>query len=77
LYAPGSTDVYIDTPAAASATDGNNEYIQGTVLASGYWYIDVYSYDGTTNYSFMATLANSTTSQTIEFNKNASEHPPR
>jgi hypothetical protein len=69
LYIPGSVDVTTDSPVAASVNDGNNEIIEGTVLATGYWYIDVFSFSSTTNYSLTATVSNSTTSQTMEFTK--------
>ena len=69
LYAPGSSDVRLDTPVAASTNYGNNEAISGTVKVTGYWYIDVFSYSSTTNYSLTATITNSLTSQTIEFTK--------
>jgi len=57
LYPPGTTDVWTDTPSDSSAHDGNNEYIQYTVLEGGYWYIDVFSWAGTTNYNLTITLS--------------------
>lgn len=57
LFPPGSTDVTSNSYSAYSTTDGSsNESIQVTLLATGTWYIDVYSYSGTTNYSLVATL---------------------
>jgi hypothetical protein len=49
--------VNTDTPSASSRNWGNNESIQGTVLVGGFWYIDVYSYEGTTNYNVTVTLS--------------------
>ena len=75
LYPPGTTDVTTDTPVAFSATDGNNESLSGEVLTSGYWYIDVYSYDGSTNYSVTATVTNALTGavDTLTFTHENSE----
>jgi hypothetical protein len=56
LFAPGSTDVNTNSPADTSAQDGNNESIQYTVPGTGYWYIDVYAYSGTTNYNVTVTV---------------------
>jgi hypothetical protein len=56
LYPPGTTDVWKDPVAAYSDNLGNNEFIQYTVPVGGYWYIDVYSISGTTNYNVTATL---------------------
>jgi len=57
LFPPGTTDVVTDPWAALSENDGNNEYIQYTVLEGGYWYIDVFSWAGTTNYNLTITLS--------------------
>jgi len=57
LFPPGSTDVDSDPWAAESAFDGNDEFIQYTVLESGFWYIDVFSYSGSTNYNVTITLS--------------------
>jgi C1A family cysteine protease len=57
LYPPDTSDVNTDTPSASSRNWGNNESIQGTVLVGGFWYIDVYSYEGTTNYNVTVTLS--------------------
>jgi serine protease len=67
LYSPGTTDVTTDAPVDFSATDGNNESLSGKVLTSGYWYIDVYSYDGTTSYSVTATVTNALTGEVNTF----------
>ena len=56
LYPPGTTDVWTDPWVYVSANDDNNEFIQYTVQTGGYWYIDVYSYEGTTNYYVTITL---------------------
>jgi serine protease len=76
LFAPGSTDVNDDTPFAFSAQDGNDEFIMATLDTSGYWYIDVYSYLGTIDYSLSIDLAN-TTSQTLVFESQATGHHKR
>lgn len=56
LYPPGTTN--FSNPAAASELDGNNEFIQMTLSTAGQWYIDVYAYDGTTNYNLAITVSN-------------------
>lgn len=63
LYPPESSDINTDPIAAESADDGNNEVIEGTFLSTGYWYIDVYSYKGTTNYNLSVTFLNATEKQ--------------
>lgn len=57
LFPPATTDVWTDPEAALSAKDGNNEYIQYTVVEGGFWYIDVYSWEGTTNYNLTIVLS--------------------
>ncbi|MCB0164674.1 MAG: trypsin-like serine protease [Anaerolineae bacterium] len=57
LYPPGTTN-FFDPFAAASAHNGNNESIQMTLSTAGEWYIDVYAYDGTTNYNLAITVSN-------------------
>lgn len=57
LFPPGTTDMDTDPWAAASGSDGNTEFIQYTVLEGGFWYIDVFSYSGTTNYNLTVTLS--------------------
>ena len=57
LFSPDTTDVDSDLWAAESAHDGNNESIQYTVLEGGFWYIDVFSYSGSTNYNVTITLS--------------------
>ena len=56
LYPPGTTDVWTDSYVASSTNVGNSETIQGTVLTGGYWYVDVYAYEGVSSYSLTATL---------------------
>jgi subtilisin family serine protease len=57
LYAPGSAGIYLDSPVAASLTRGSNvELISLKIPQSGYWYVNVYSYFGTINYSLTTTL---------------------
>jgi hypothetical protein len=51
LYPPGSTNVNIDPWTDISVNDGNDEYIQRTIGETGFWYVDVYSFSGTTEYS--------------------------
>ena len=58
LFPPGTTDIDTDSWAAASGSDGNTELIQYTILEGGFWYIDVFSYSGTTNYNLTMTLSN-------------------
>lgn len=58
LYPPGTTDIYTDPYVASSTNWDNNELISGQVLDSGYWYINVYSYEGTTNYNLTAVVSN-------------------
>ena len=57
LFPPGTTDMETDSWVAASGSDGNTEFIQYTILEGGFWYIDVYSYSGTTNYNLTITLS--------------------
>jgi hypothetical protein len=56
LYPPGSTDVWSDTPAAFSENEGNNETIDGTVFTTGYWYIDIYAYSGSSSFQVVVTV---------------------
>jgi hypothetical protein len=71
LYAPGTTDIYTDPYSDISNNADNNEYIHGTILIGGYWYIDIYSYEGTTNYNVTITLSGpgSSSTKTIVFNR--------
>jgi hypothetical protein len=63
LYAPGSTGIYINSPWAYSLTPySNEELISLTIPESGYWYVDVFSYSGTINYSLLTTLSTTSTS---------------
>lgn len=68
LYPPGTTDVNVDPFVDYSTSTGNNEFIQGTALVGGFWYIDVYAYSGTTNYSVTATLSSPTSTGIKTFN---------
>jgi len=77
LYLPDATDIYVDTPVAYSLSVGNNEMISGTVSATGYWYIDLYSYSGTIDYTLMITLSNTSSSQIIEFESINTSHQRR
>ncbi len=56
LYPPGTTDVWTDSYVASSENFGNSESIQRTVQTSGYWYVDVYAYEGVSSYSLTVTL---------------------
>ena len=57
LYEPGTTDVNTDPYEARSISYGNDEFIQWTVSEGGFWYIDVFRYEGTTKYKVTATLS--------------------
>jgi len=60
LYPPGTTNVNTDPYVDASENIGNNEFIQGTVLVGGFWYVDVFDCcegDGGTNYNLTVTLS--------------------
>ncbi len=57
LYPPGATDVMTDIPYAASISLGHSESIQVTIPAGGYWYVDVYSFSGTTDYVVTISLS--------------------
>jgi len=57
LYPPGTTDVMTDVPYAASTSLGNSEAIQITMPASGYWFVDVYSFSGATNYEVTVSVS--------------------
>lgn len=57
LYPPGTMDINTDPYVQRSDSLGNDEFIQGTVLVGGFWYIDVYSYEGTTDYSLKIVLS--------------------
>ena len=57
LYAPDATDVNTDDYVDSSTEIGNDEFIERTVLEDGYWYMDVNSFEGTTNYVMTVTLS--------------------
>ena len=57
VYPPSTSDVDTTIPVSGSENQGNNEFVQGTVVSSGHWYIVVYSYEGTTNYNLTVTLS--------------------
>lgn len=57
LFPPSTTDTDTDPWAEVSDNDGNNEYIQYTVLEGGFWYIDVFHYEGAINYNLTITLS--------------------
>ncbi|MBI1882018.1 MAG: pre-peptidase C-terminal domain-containing protein, partial [Chloroflexi bacterium] len=67
LYPPGTTDIYVDPFVDSSANNGNTEFIQGTVLTAGFWYIDVYAYSGTTNYNVTATISSASSTEVKTF----------
>lgn len=67
LYPPDTTDVTTDPASAGSTSGSSNELIEGTVLVGGYWYIDVHSYSGSTNYNLTVTLSSSGTNTTQTF----------
>ena len=60
LYPPGTTDVNTDPYSDSSENIGNSEFIQGTVLVGGFWYVDVFDCcdgDGGTNYNLTVTVS--------------------
>jgi hypothetical protein len=56
LYPPGTLNVNSDPWVAQSENDGCAEEIHGTMLVGGDWFIDIYAYYGTTNYTLVVTL---------------------
>jgi hypothetical protein len=68
LYPPGTTDVDTDPWFTRSINPDNNEFIQATLPVGGYWYIDVFSFDGTTNYNVTVTLSGPGAAATTTFN---------
>jgi hypothetical protein len=56
LYPPGTRDVNTDPAVAWSINLDNNEVIYGQALVAGYWYVNVFSYAGETNYELMVQL---------------------
>ncbi len=60
LYPPGTADVNVDGYVDKSTNEGNDETIAGQVLATAYWYVDVYSFSGTTNYTLIVTISATT-----------------
>jgi hypothetical protein len=79
LYPPGTTDVNTDPYSDVSDNYDNNEYLAGTVLVGGFWYIDVYSYEGTTNYNVTITLSGPAVAETktFSFGKDNKAHNSR
>jgi hypothetical protein len=57
LYPPGTADVTSDPAHMASTDLDNSEYIQITVPSGGVWYVDVYSFSGTTDYSVAVSVS--------------------
>ena len=57
LYPPGTTNVITDLYAIRSANSGNDELINVIIFTGGFWYVDVYSYSGTTNYNVTVTIS--------------------
>jgi vibriolysin len=55
LFPPGSTTV-ASGATASSVQEGNNEQISITIPSTGEWYIDVYSFSGSTNYTLTVTV---------------------
>jgi hypothetical protein len=56
LFPPGTTNIYEDPVADYSANESSEELIQGTVLATGNWYIVVSLYADTVDYQLTVTL---------------------
>jgi len=57
LYPPDATDVMTDIPYAASTSLGNSESIRVTIPAGGYWFVDVFSFSGSTDYDLTISLS--------------------
>lgn len=76
LFPPGTTDVTTDPWADRSINAGNNEFIQGTALVSGFWYVDIFSYSDTTNYDITVTLATPLTGHTKTFDLDQTDLAP-
>jgi secreted trypsin-like serine protease len=57
LFQPGSTNVYSDYPSAWSENTGSNELIDVIIFNGGTWYIDVWSYSGSTNYNLTLNIS--------------------
>ncbi len=57
FYPPSATDIYTNNTIARSTNDGNTELVEGILLDTAYWYIDVRSITGTTNYNLIVTLS--------------------
>ncbi len=59
LYRGDTTDVQTDPWASASGSDGNEETIRIFLTEGGPWYVDVFAYDGETDYTLtVATVPN-------------------
>ncbi len=58
LYSPSTTNVDTDLIADYSVEPGNNESINFWVPVSGFWYIDIYAFQGVSQYEFTATVSN-------------------
>ena len=56
LYSPDATDINTDDYADSSTNIGNDEFIQWTVPEAGFWYIDVNSFTGNTDYNVTVSL---------------------
>lgn len=67
IYPPGTTDIYADPYVDSSDNPGNDEFTSGVVLTGGFWYIDVFSYEGTTDYNVKITLTGPTVNETKTF----------
>jgi secreted trypsin-like serine protease len=57
LYPPGTLDVNTDPWAARSSTAGNDESINFSANASGYWYVEVFACSGMTSYDLVVTVS--------------------
>jgi hypothetical protein len=64
VFAPDATDVNDDDPIAWSDEfDTSNEYIDFQIPYAGTWYISVYSYQGSINYTLDINLAGAASGQ--------------
>jgi len=68
LYPPNTTDVNTDPWVDRSINIGNSEFIQGTVLVGGFWYIDIFAFDGQSNYDVTVTLSGPDSTEIKTFN---------
>lgn len=56
LYAPNTTDVTDNNFFARSTLTAQDELIEATTDAAGYWFVNVYAYSGRTDYQLRVEL---------------------